>query len=419
MESFYIQGGNKLEGSINVQGSKNAATKIIAATLLTDKQCLLYNVPDIQDVQLMLDILGDMGSDVKREGSVVHITNRNVNPENLPFNKVSKLRSSVVLLGPLLARFKYVKMPYPGGDKIGKRPFDTHFNAFSDLGFEISKQKKYFEIKKPRRHITTRKIALDEFSVTASENVLMYAAGTPGMLDISIVAEEPHTHNLAEFLNKMGARVSLLPQHRIRVVGAKKLAGADHSIVPDYIEAGSFVIAGIAVGGEITIKNFPTEHLELLLQKLKRAGANLEAEDKQTIKVKTSPKFNLFQVQTMIYPGIPTDLQSPLGVLATQCRGKTLIHDPLYPARLNYLEELKKMGANVKIIDPHRAEVRGPTKLKGVKIKGKDIRGGMSLIIAGLVAKGETILQDAFQVDKGYERIDERLQELGAKIERV
>ncbi|MDX1535282.1 MAG: UDP-N-acetylglucosamine 1-carboxyvinyltransferase [Candidatus Spechtbacterales bacterium] len=421
-DSFHIQGGNLLRGEINVQGSKNAATKLIAATLLTNKKCKLTNIPQLKDVEVMLEILKEMGSIVEygKTKNTVYITNKDTDIEKLNFSKIKKLRSSIVFTGPLLARFGKVKMPYPGGDKIGKRSLDTHFHAFRDLGCKvIARDDSYTIIAPKEKNNTPKKIILDEFSVTATENAMMYAASLPIKVEISIAAQEPHIQNLAEFLRRMGAKVQMLFGHKIKIEGAKNLKGANIRVVDDYIEAGTFVIAGLVVGGDILIHNFPVNHLDLFLKKLKRAGANIIIEGNKTVRVKTSRRFSYSKIQTMIYPGIPTDLQSPLGVLATQCEGKTLIHDPLYEGRLEYLKELQKMGADITILDPHRAEVRGPSLLKGFEISGKDIRGGMSLIIAGLVAEGDTVLKNSYQVDRGYEKIDERLRVLGAKIRRV
>lgn len=418
MDAFRIQGGVKLRGDIRVGGSKNEATKLVAATLLTDRPCTLIGLPRVRDVEIMLDILADMGSVIQRNGETTHINNSHINPSKLSSSKAKRVRSSIVLLGPLLARFGTVTLPYPGGDPIGTRSIDTHLHAFGDLGFRIHKKKSSFTVLgKP--NVTVSKVILDEFSVTATENILMYAASRPETLQISIAAEEPHIQSLIHFLNTMGARISILPYHKISIRGRVSLRGGKARIRPDYIEAGTFVCAVLSVGGDVRIRNFPTEDLELFLHRLIVAGARIDIENKSTVRVRTSPKLFLQKIQTMIYPGVPTDLQSPLGVLATQSQGTTFLHDPLYEGRLAYLRELRKMGAKIKILDPHRAEIQGPTKLHGVVIRSKDIRGGMSLIIAGLAARGTTIIHNAYQVDRGYENIDERLMAIGAKIERM
>lgn len=419
MDSFRIRGGNELRGTIAVCGSKNAATKLIAATLLTTEPCELVGLPRIKDVEAMLGILASMGADIQVKGSSTRITSANVDPTRLPSEAVSQMRSSMVLAGPLLARFGNVTMPYPGGDQIGARSISTHLNAFSDLGYRVSESNGTFTIERPRDIAEVRTVILDEFSVTATENILMLAAGTASELRIAVAAEEPHVQDVMIFLNSMGAVVEALPRHHIRVKGQASLTGARHEVRPDYIEAGTLVAAVLAIGGNVTITNFPTEDLELFLHQLKRKGANITIEDTRTVRVETSPNLKLDTIQTMIHPGIPTDLQSPLGVLATQTNGTTLLHDPLYEGRLSYLEGLKKMGAQVTILNKHEARIEGPTKLKGAELKGGDIRGCMSMIIAGLVAEGTTTIKNAFQVDRGYERIDERLRALGADIERI
>jgi UDP-N-acetylglucosamine 1-carboxyvinyltransferase len=419
MDSFRIRGGNELHGTIAVCGSKNAATKLIAATLLTREPCELVGLPRIKDVEAMLGILKKMGAYIEREGDTTHITNNTIDPSLLPREEVQQMRSSLALAGPLLARFGSVAMPYPGGDQIGTRSIATHLHAFSDLGYQVREESDGFRIERPSHIAPANTVILDEFSVTATENIIMLAAGTVSEFRIAVAAEEPHVQDLMAFLNKMGAEVEALPRHHIRVKGTTSLKGARYAVRPDYIEAGTLVIAVLAVGGAVTITNFPTEDLELFFHQLKRTGANITIEDTRTVRVETSPDLKLDTIQTMIHPGIPTDLQSPLGVLATQTTGITRLHDPLYEGRLSYLEGLKAMGARVEILNKHEAQIEGPTKLKGAALKGGDIRGCMSMIIAGLVAEGTTTIENAFQVDRGYERIDERLAALGADIERI
>lgn len=420
MESFLIKGGNKLNGDVSVSGSKNAALKLIAATLLTEETCRLTNVPHLKDVEVMLDILRSMGAEVEFKDDIVIITNKNINPEKLSFDLTKRLRASVVLIGPILARFGEISLPYPGGDKIGARSLSTHFNIFRDLGFIIVEQKDKFTIRRPQKLPLNNKVVLDEFSVTATENVLMWAAGQDKKLMLSIVAEEPHIHNLVAFLKKMGAKIKVYPHHKIVIEGLRKPKGASQKIIFDYIEAGTWVVAGLVLGGDINIHNFPTHDLELFLHRLGRIGANIQNLEKNILKVRTSPNLKSFKIDARLHPGIASDLQSPLGVLATQCNGTSEVFDTIYEGRLNYLKQLKKMGANVKIFDIHRAHVSGPTKLHGIRfMKKDDIRGGMSLIIAGLAATGETFIRDAYQVDRGYEKIDEKLRALGADIKRI
>jgi len=420
MESFLIKGGNNLKGDVYVSGSKNAVLKLIAATLLTDKECILTNVPKLKDVEIMLDILRSMGSEIGINKQVVKINNKNINSNLLNYELVSKLRASIVVMGPLLARFGEVSLSYPGGDRIGDRPLDFHFNIFRDLGFVVEQDNKKFKIKKPKKLPRVDKVTLDGFSVTATETALMWAAGQNRRIELSMVAEEPHVQNLVQMLRGMGARIEVKPGHRIIIQGRSKLKGTKQKVIYDYIEGGTWIVAGLVVGGDITIHNLPVEDLELFIHRLQRVGADISILNKNKVRVKTSPSIKAFKIDARLHPGIASDLQSPLGVLATHCHGTSEIFDTLYSGRLNYLKELKRMGANVKILDVHRAHISGPTKLKGIRfLKKDDIRGGMSLIIAGLSASGETFIKNAYQIDRGYEKVEEKLKALGANIKRV
>lgn len=417
--SFRIMGGKKLSGEITVQGSKNASLPLIIATLLTEERCCLINVPDIEDIRKTLFILEKMGSKIEKAGDKLYIENKNIDPNKLPIDESQKIRASVLLLGPLLARFSKIELPYPGGDRIGKRPIDTHLDAFSDIGCEVERKEKSFIIKCVDTCDLPSEIILNDFSVTATENVLMFASYHNKKVKITTAAQEPSVQNLCEMLSLMGADIEVFPYHEIKVHGKDKLKGATISVRPDYIEGGTFVAMVLATGGEVTINNFPLSDLKLLIHILKHKGANITENSKDSITVKTSISLQPLNIQTMIFPGFPTDLQSPYGMLSTQLSGKSIIHDPLFEGRLEYLKQLEAMGAQINIIDDHRAEIQGPTKLKGRILEGRDIRGAMSFIIAGLVADGETILKNAYQVDRGYENIEKRLQGIGASIQRL
>jgi len=417
--SFRIEGGRKLEGDIFVQGGKNAALPLIAATLLTKEECCLQNVPDIEDVRKMLDIVEKMGASVERQGNTVFIQSKDIDPSNLPVQEAQQIRASIVLLGPLLSRFSEVTLPYPGGDKIGKRPIDTHLDAFEDIGCEVKRDTDHFSIRCVQECDMPSEIVLNDFSVTATENIIMFAAYHRKTIDLITAAEEPSVQNLCEMLRGMGAHIQVLPYHRLRITGSNALHATTVRTKPDYIEAGTFVAMVLAVGGDVRIKNFPTQDLKLLLHLLKRRKARIQEEGDDCVRVQTTDSLYLGKIQTMIYPGFPTDLQSPFGTLATQLEGKTVIHDPLFEGRLEYLQQLEQMGAKVHIIDDHRAEIEGPTQLYGTTLEGKDIRGAMSFIIAGMAAEGVTVLKNAYQVDRGYENIEKRLQSLGARVERL
>lgn len=417
MSSFLIEGGYEISGQINVSGSKNAALPLIAATLLTKQKCTLNNIPDIEDVKTMLLILEKMGSHIEQKQSTVIIENKDINPININTSNLKKLRASILLIGPLLARFGKINLGHPGGDPIGKRSIETHINAFRELGCFVKQNDKKIEIERKNKKLPSS-ITLNDFSVTATENVLMFLAGTNSKTEIFMIAEEPSVQNLQIMLKKMGAEVNFLPYHHLFVKGSDSLRGAKINTFFDPIEAGTFVAMALANKGDVKINNFPYNDLRFVIHFLLNSNANIDIESENSIRVRKSPDLKLKKIQTMLYPGFPTDLQSPFGVLATQTKGITMIHDPLFEGRLKYLEDLKKMGANIDIIDDHRAKITGITPLRGMVVKGEDIRGAMSIIIAGMVAKGETTIENAVQVDRGYESIETRLQAIGAKIKR-
>lgn len=432
-KQLVIKGGKRLRGEINVRGSKNAALPLLAATLLTDQKCKLSNLPRIEDVERMLEILESLGAEIKREDQhTVEVKAADIDPDKIDYNLVGKIRASILLVGPLLSRFKKITLPQPGGCKIGARPLDTHFQAFQDLGVSVEIEKStrkndkrprdYYQLKKPRK-FKTGKIVLNEFSVTATENILLTAATIPKETTIKIAASEPHVQDLCAFLQAMGAEIKGVGTHTIKIRGQENLDGTDHKIVPDYLETGTFTILGVATRSRISINKACIEHLDLTFKKLKKMGANLrlkkgssKGEDK--IIINPASALKAINIEARPYPGVPTDLQAPFGVLTSQAEGTSIIHDTLYEGRLKYVKELNKMGASAIIADPHRALITGPTPLYGREIESYDIRAGATLIIAGLIAEGETVINDIYQVDRGYEDIDERLKKLGANIKR-
>jgi UDP-N-acetylglucosamine 1-carboxyvinyltransferase len=418
MEYFEITGGKKLKGTIEVRGSKNAATPILAATLLTRKECIISNVPLIEDVFCMIEILKSLGAKVKWLGKrTLSIKCENIRPSRINFDLVKKIRSSILLLGPLCARFNHFKIYHPGGCVIGARPVGTHLDVINKLGIKAKQKGKIYSVDATKRK--SAEVVLKELSVTATENAMMLAALLPGRTVIKIAAAEPHVEDLGNFLIKMGAKIRGLGTHTIEISGRKKLYGAKYDIIPDANEAATFLIMGAATSSRITVKGARVSNLDLVLEKMKDFGAGFRT-GKDFIEVLPAKKLKAVEkVDTRPYPGIPTDVQAPFGVLATQALGKTLIHDSLYEGRFNYIKEIKRMGANAKVLDVHRAEITGPTKLKGKIINSYDLRAGASLIIAALLAKGKTVIKDAYQVDRGYERIEERLQKLGTDIKRV
>ncbi|PJA86844.1 MAG: UDP-N-acetylglucosamine 1-carboxyvinyltransferase [Candidatus Moranbacteria bacterium CG_4_9_14_3_um_filter_42_9] len=417
-EYFEIQGGKRLKGEIEVRGSKNATTPILAATLLTKEKCVISNIPLIEDVFRMVEILESLGAEIKWLGKrKISVEAKKINLSRMNFDLVKKIRSSILLLGSLSARFDNFKLYHPGGCVIGARPMGTHFDALSKMGVDVRQSGKYYLANAKKRK--NARIVLKEFSVTGTENAMMLAAGLPGKTIIKIAAAEPHVEDLGKFLIAMGAKIKGLGTHTLEIVGNKKLKGVSHIIVSDAVEAATFLIMGVATKSRIKVKNVREEHLDLVLEKLREFGADFKF-GKNYIEVIPPQKiFAVDKVEARTYPGIPTDAQAPFGVLATQAEGKTLIYDTLYEGRLNYVQGIKKMGAKTRILNKHQMLVEGPTKLNGRTISSYDLRAGASLIIAALVAEGKTVIKNIYQVDRGYERIEERLSALGADIRRI
>jgi UDP-N-acetylglucosamine 1-carboxyvinyltransferase len=421
-EKFIIKGGKPLKGEIEVGGSKNATFPILAATLLTKEHCIIENVPLIEDVYKFIDILQAIGAEIEWVGErKIKMQCKNIDLKNLPNEIINHFRGSVLLWGAFLARFKSFKTKSPGGCIIGARPLDTHFDAFLQMGVNVVQKGKFYQFEKndADKLKDVQEVVLDEFSVTATENVLLFASAENCKTILKIADEDYQVQELAKVLNKMGAKIKIAGTHIFEIQGSKNLKGFTHKIVSDPIEAGTFIIAALATKGEVLIKNVDIEHLTLFFKKIKKLGANIEFPDARSVKVLFSPKFTIDKMQSMPHPGISTDLLPLFGVLATQTKGATLIHDPLYEGRLKYLEELNKMGADIIFCDPHRAIINGPTHLRGIEVPSLDLRAGAALIIAGLIAQGITTINNVYQVDRGYEKIEERLQKLGADIKRV
>lgn len=416
MEVFEIQGGKKLAGTITVAGLKNAATPILAATLLSSTPSTLENVPRIEDVFRMLEIIESMGVKVEWTGDhTVMITPGDFDPEKADQEKVKKLRSSILLLGALSARFDRFELRQPGGCVIGARPVDTHFEALRKMGVQIEGAEKGYVIDASGRHAD--KVVLRQMSVTATENAMILAALLPGETVIKIAACEPHVVDLAHFLEKMGAEITGAGTHTITIQGKKMLSGAAHTIIPDHNEAATFLFLGAMTGSEITVENAREDDLDIVLERLEEFGVRFTIEPNAiTVHPASQLVTPLGPIDTRTYPGIPTETQSLFGMLATQALGQTLIFETLFENRFQYAGELEKMGAKVSVLNPHQMLVTGPTPLKGTVIKSLDIRGGVALVIAALSASGTTIIEDIYQVDRGYERIEERLQKIGANI---
>lgn len=417
-EYFEIIGGRKLGGKIDVKGSKNATTPILAATLLTKEKCIISNLPLIEDVFRMLEILESLGVEIKWLGKrKISVKAEKVSSNKLNLELVQKIRSSILLIGALSARLNNFKIAQPGGCIIGARPMSTHFSALEDMGVKIKKEGKLYKINSENKKSTD--VVLNEFSVTGTENAMILAASIPGKTTIKIAAAEPHVEDLGKFLITMGAKIKGLGTHTLEIYGSKKLKGAKHEIIPDANEAATFLIMSLATKSRIRVINAKRDHLDLVLRKLEEFGAKFNF-GKNYIEIIPPQKIMAVEkVDTRTYPGIPTDVQAPFSVLATQAEGQTLIHDSLYEGRFDHIGELQKMGARAKVLDVHRVIVSGPTKLKGTTMNSFNLRAGATLIIASLLVKGKTIIKDIYQVDRGYEKIEERLQKLGAKIKRI
>ena len=423
MEKFVIRGGNRLEGEIDVKGAKNAAFPILAATILTKEDCVIKNLPLIEDVFRMLEILESMKVKIEWIGKrTVKINTKNLNPATINKEAILRFRGSVLLYGPLLARFGKIYLPEPGGDIIGARPIDTHLDAFSQLGITVKPLRKGFELQFTTK-AKNKVIVLNEFSVTATENLLLFCAMQPERIVIKIADMDYQVQELMRALKKMGVWIRVSGLHEITIQGKKKLKGFSHTIIPDPIEAATYIVMAVGTQGKVLVKNVPLQFLDFFFKKLHDFGAILEITKRQggigDVQVLPARNLKIDKIQSLVYPGIPSDLQSVLGVLATQTKGSTLLHDPLYEGRLKYLEELNKMGAEIYFTDPHRAIINGPTKLRGHDLGTFDLRGGAALIMAALMAEGKSTIDNIYQVDRGYERIEERLQKLGADIKRI
>jgi UDP-N-acetylglucosamine 1-carboxyvinyltransferase len=414
MSQFIIEGGKPLAGTITVGGSKNAALPLLAASLLTEKSLELSNIPAILDVQHMVEILEAMGVHCERTGEKITVQASSVTADGLPDELVGRLRGSILLLGALLGRERYARLPYPGGDIIGVRPIDVHLDAFAQLGAHVVPNGEYIEI--DGKDMKAGRVVLQEFSVTATENVLLAAARLPGKTTLHIAATEPHVVALAELLTQMGALIEGAGTHTITIEGKPELAGAVATTIDDMLEAGSFILLAAATHSEVAVERVPVPDLLLFFKKLSAIGVDHTIEG-TTVTVRPSQLKN-FKVQTLPHAGIPTDLQAPFSVLATQAHGSSLIHDPLYEGRFRHVVELQKMGASITVCDPHRVIIQGPTPLHGRHIQSLDLRAGAALLMAGLVAQGTTVIDEAEIIDRGYANLTQRLQALGATIKR-
>lgn len=418
MASFVIRGGKKLAGIVEISGHKNNILPIMAASLLTDETTTIRNAPIINDVAVMANILADLGVRVEGVGSHTLVINpRGIRGYTLKEDLTKKLRASVLLMGPLLSRFKKVVLKHPGGCVIGKRALDTHFVALEQLGAKISVRDEVYEATLSKARCC--EIFLDEASVTATENIMMAACLASGLTTIEDAACEPSIIDLAQFLNAMGAHIVGAGTNRITIEGVDKLSGCDFSISPDYIDAATFAIAAAVTKSQIKILGVKPDHLKMILIYLERMGLKYSLNGDLWQISPSDLKAPRGKIQTRPWPGFPTDLMSPLIVLATQADGLTLCHDWMYETRMFFVDKLVGMGANITLCDPHRVMVSGPTRLKGKKLESPDIRAGMALLVAAICAQGVSEIANVEIIERGYEAIESRLKKLGADITRT
>lgn len=434
MHSFEVKGGKKLSGEIIPQGAKNEALQVISAVLLTPEKVTITNIPDILDVNLLIELLGEMNVKIERtQRDTCTFQANDVNIDYLrseTFRKKSgRLRGSVMLAGPMLSRFRKAFIPRPGGDKIGRRRLDTHITGFEKLGasFNYNEQDGFFHLEAPNLHGTN--MLLDEPSVTGTANIIMAAVMAKGTTTIYNAACEPYVQQLCKMLNKMGARIMGIGSNLLTVEGVTYLEGTEHRLLPDMIEVGSFIGMAAMTQSNIVIKNAGIEHLGVIPEKFRQLGIeiNFSGDDIHI------PEQNIYEIQTFLdgsvltiydhpWPGFTPDLLSIVLVTATQAKGSVLIHQKMFESRLFFVDKLIDMGARIVLCDPHRAVVIGLEReqpLRGITMSSPDIRAGVALLIAALSAEGKSVIQNIEQIDRGYQFIDERLKNLGADIKRV
>lgn len=418
MANFIVEGKSKLEGKIIISGAKNAALKILPAAILASSQSIIENVPDISDISRIEDILTSIGAKITKDGNQITIDPSKINSSEPDGKLMRKLRGSIVIVGPLLAKFGKATFSQPGGCLIGARPIYDHLDIFAQMGVKIKKEgSTYFLKGKPK----ACDIVLNKMSVTATENAIMASVFSKGTTRIFVAACEPEIVDLADYLNKMGAKIEGAGTHTITMHGVSRLNGVKHSVIPDRIEAGTYLIAAIATNSQVEIGPVIPEHLSIVLRKLKSAGAKFKIIQKNNQSfIKTGKRGELVasNIDTRTYPGFPTDLQSPYAVLMTQAKGKSQIFETLFEGRFLYLDELKMMGGKLAVLSPHIIEISGPTELKATHISSRDIRGGGALVIAALLADGRTTISDIEFIDRGYEKMDEKLSNAGVDISR-
>ena len=419
-EVFRVEGGRPLSGTVRISGSKNAALKMLAAATLTGERCRFTNVPEIEDVRVMTETLRDLGVVVDHpEPNVYEVAAGDIEWLFVPLEAAARMRASFILLGPLLARRGQVIISNPGGDRIGRRPVNLHVDAMRALGATVDYRYGYYYALAPGR-LRGGRVRFPFVTVMGTENALLAATLADGHTVIEPAAQEPEVDDLIALLRKMGAQVERTAPDRIEVVGRRRLRGAEHRIMPDRIEAGTFAIAAAVTGGRVRLEDAPAECLDAFLETLARVGVAVAC-DGSTIEVVgralATGGYRACDLETAPYPGFATDLQPPTCVLLTQAAGASRVHETIFEDRLEWLTELARMGADVEIVDSHRAVIRGPTPLVGAEVEIGDLRAGASLILAALAASGTSVVRGAHHVERGYENIERKFAQLGARIE--
>ena len=419
MDEFIIKGGAKLSGTISVNGAKNSALKILATLILSDQKCTITNFPFIEDTLCTIELLESLGAKVKinKESKTVEVDPSGIKKTSLEDNFVRRLRSSILLAGPMLARFGEVEMPHPGGCVIGKRPIDLFLDGFEKFGAKIKYDDNGFKLEAKNGKLKGARIFFPQITVTGTETMMMAAVLAEGKTILQNCAMEPEIPVLAEYLNKCGAKITGAGTSTIIIDGVEKISAGEFYVIPDRIETGTFLMMGLLTKSEIKIDKCVPEHLGSAISILQKAGAKLEIGEDYII---TKPsKLKAVSIVTHEYPGFVTDLQPPYTLLMTQAEGQCIIHESIFEGRLFFTDQLATMGANVIMCDPHRVVVSGPTPLRGKKLTSPDLRAGITLVLAGMIAEGTTTIENIYQIDRGYEKIEERLQKIGADIKRV
>jgi UDP-N-acetylglucosamine 1-carboxyvinyltransferase len=416
MDKFRIKGGRPLEGRVQISGAKNSALPCMAAALLTGETITLHNLPYVRDIITMRRLLEDLGSHVLMpELRTLKISADKIELFEAPYELVKTMRASVLALGPLLARFGQARVSMPGGCAIGQRSIDLHLSGLEKLGASVTLEDG--DVIARAKRLQGREIYFDKVTVTGTENLMMAATLADGVTVLNNAAHEPEIIDLAELLNKMGARIEGAGTSSIRIEGVEGLGGAEHTIIPDRIEAGTFVAAAAITGGQLDIVNCNPQHLTAVLDKFRETGVHVEQPNAFSLRVRSTGRINPSDVTTLPYPGFPTDMQAQYMALMTQAKGMSIITETIFENRFMHASELLRMGARIRL-NGRQAVIEGDGGLMGARIQASDLRASASLVIAGLAARGETIVDRVYHIDRGYEKIEEKLRSVGADIER-